>query len=682
MRQVSWMLLIALAACDQGPNVRVQLQPLSSCGEVEQAIRDAALQEMNQRIDDALSDALENAEAGYCRSWEDGDMMAGAGAPAPSAPSSSSSNEGASQVSGTNNQVAGVEEADFVKNDNKYIYIVANDHFRVIEAWPAPSTKEIAKVQIEGEPKKLFVTKTHALVYSSLTSSTGTSGGYYGGGECTYGYSCSFTGDGNPTLITVFDITDRTAPKKVRTLRLSGSYVNARQVGAAVYTVLSSPGVRFDGLSYWPENLGYCEPHSYWEILAAFEKLRRENVRIIETTSMSDWIPSVEDEIVGAGKKNELLVGCQGFYRSSLSDGGQFTTVLGLNMDQQLPASASTIVSRPGAVYASADALYISVPHEQSGYGGWYSSMSGVKQASTVHKFGLETEKAQARYLASGVVKGKVLGQFSMDEHKGYLRIATTTGHVPSPDVHSTLTVLSHQAAGLVEVGAIDNIAPKEDIRSVRFDGDRGYVVTFKKTDPLFVFDLSSPTNPVTRAELKIPGFSTYMHMMDKTHLLTIGYDADDQGSFAWFTGVMLQIFDVSDPANPVRTHKEVIGTRGSSSAALTNHLAFNYFAPKDLLAIPMTVCESSSGGGSYGTDMTFSGLMVYDTTATTGFSLRGKVDHPPGQNITCGNWWTNAESQVERSIFMDNYVFSVSRSLIKVNDLGNLPVDLVSLSL
>ena len=133
-------------------------------------------------------------------------------------------------------------------------------------------------------------------------------------------------------------------------------------------------------------------------------------------------------------------------------------------------------------------------------------------------------------------------------------------------------------------------------------------------------------------AELKIPGFSTYMHMMDDEHLLTIGYDADDQGSFAWFTGVMLQIFDVSDPKNPRLTHKDVIGTRGSSSEALTNHLAFNYFAPKDLLALPMTICEGSSGGGSYGTTMTFSGLMVFDVTAASGFSLRGKVRAPGRQ--------------------------------------------------
>jgi hypothetical protein len=264
-----------------------------------------------------------------------------------------------------------------------------------------------------------------------------------------------------------------------------------------------------------------------------------------------------------------------------------------------------------------------------------------------------------------------------MDEHEGFLRVATSSGHVPNPDVHSTLTVLRQRGNVLVQAGIVDRLAPGEDIRSVRFAGDRGFIVTFKKTDPLFVLDLKDPTRPTVQAELKIPGYSTYMHMMDDQHLLSIGYDADDEGYFAWFTGVMLQIFDVSDPKSPKRTHKEVIGTRGSSSEALTNHLAFTYFAPRDLLALPMTICEDPGAyGGSYGSNMTFSGLMVYDVTVDTGFSLRGKVEHPVGLGISCNNWWTDATSQVKRSIVMEDYVFSISEELVKINHLDDLTTD------
>jgi uncharacterized secreted protein with C-terminal beta-propeller domain len=277
------------------------------------------------------------------------------------------------------------------------------------------------------------------------------------------------------------------------------------------------------------------------------------------------------------------------------------------------------------------------------------------------------------------VVKGRVLNQFSMDEYEDHLRIATTTGHAPSPDVHSTLCILKENSGELEIVGQVDNIAPTEDIRSVRFDGTRAFVVTFKKTDPLFAFDLSNPTAPRIEGELKIPGYSTYMHLMDENHLLTIGYDADDQGDFAWFQGILLQIFDVSEMSDPKPLHKEIIGTRGSTSEAATNHLAFNYFAPKDLLAIPMTICEGGSGG-YYGTEMTFSGLLVYDVTIKDGFSKRGGVSHvEPGSEDSwnnCGSWWTDSNSVVKRSIFMDDYVYSVALDQIKVDSLDNLGHD------
>jgi hypothetical protein len=135
-----------------------------------------------------------------------------------------------------------------------------------------------------------------------------------------------------------------------------------------------------------------------------------------------------------------------------------------------------------------------------------------------------------------------------------------------------------------------------------------------------------------------------------------------------------------------------VIGTRGTSSEALTNHLAFNYFAPKNLLALPMTICDGGDGSGSFGTQMTFSGLMVYDTTVASGFALRGKVAHPNSSqdgdqqntygyyDLGCSNWWTNATSEVKRSIIMDDYVFSVSEKRIKVNHLDALSVDVKEL--
>jgi uncharacterized secreted protein with C-terminal beta-propeller domain len=395
----------------------------------------------------------------------------------------------------------------------------------------------------------------------------------------------------------------------------------------------------------------------------------------------------VREVVHGAGGpgQEKVVSVCEGrgyaAKEDGLEDGDAITSVITLDMasgDEQ--AEVMSIVSRPGPVYASADALYVAVLHDPVYQDSWedYEEFAPV---SSVHKFALKNGNTRAEYRGSGVVKGRALNQFAMDELEGDLRIATTTGYVPDPSVHSTLSVLREANGELVEVGRVDHLAPGEDIRSVRFDGDRGFIVTFKKTDPLFVLDLATPAEPRVLSELKIPGFSTYMHLMDRDHLLTIGYDADDQGDFAWFTGVLLQIFDVSDPTKPTLAHKEVIGTRGSSSEALTNHLAFNYYPQRDALALPMTICEGGQGGGEYG-EMTFSGLMVYGVTAEDGFSLTGQVAHPPGQGIGCDNWWTEASTQVKRSVFMEDFVYSISESRVKVNAVGALDSDLAELSL
>ncbi len=587
---------------------------------------------------------------------------------------SSDSAQGASQTSTTNNQVAGVDEADFIKNDNQTIYVANGSKFRIVQAWPPTEARELSVVSVPGKAKKLFVSGSRALVYSAKPrTSTGTSSGgnYYRGGynsECTYGYQCDLRGDGTDTVISVFDVSNRSAPILLRQIDLDSSLLAARMVDGVVHTVLTKEFPH----AAWQQSAGNANRTSETSVNAAYDQLLAANESVIANTHYA--MPAIMD--TGEGVGSSVL------YKSAMTDGADFTTLVSIDLAANGSLKSTTILSGPGAVYASHDALYMAVPHESS-YGGWYVP-SGEEQISTVHKFALGNGTADSSYRGSGIVKGRVLNQFSMDENDGFLRIATTSGHVPDPKVYSTLAVLEDQAGKLATVGIVDQIAPTEDIRSVRFDGDRGYVVTFKKTDPLYVFDLGNPRAPNKLAELKIPGFSTYIHRMDATHLLTIGYDADDHGSFAYFNGVLLQIFDVSNPNDPQLTHKEMIGTRGSSSEALTNHLAFNYFAPKNLLAIPMTVCEGG-GDGRYGYDMTFSGLLVYDVTADSGFSLHGKVSHPPAQSSTsnyygnnlCSNWWTEASSTVERSIVMDDYVFSVSRTRIKVNALQNLSSDI-----
>jgi hypothetical protein len=187
--------------------------------------------------------------------------------------------------------------------------------------------------------------------------------------------------------------------------------------------------------------------------------------------------------------------------------------------------------------------------------------------------------------------------------------------------------------------------------------------------------------------ELKIPGFSTYMHPIDSDQLIAIGFDADDHGDFAYFDGIQLQIFDVSDLAAPALLHKTVIGTRGSGSEALMNHLAFNYFAPKSMLALPVTLCEGGDDG-TYGTEMTFSGIIAFDVSLETGFTEHGRLpfadatqayDYGGGE---CFAWWSSSTSNVKRSIFFDDYLVGLSDAELRVAHIDTLGTPLATLPL
>lgn len=572
----------------------------------------------------------------------------------------------ASKHSGTNNQVATVDEADIVKTDGKYVYIASNGALRIVEAMNPRvlSTTTIAG----GATREIFVEGNRAVVYSA-------SGGT-GQPRCTYGYDCQFGGDGSATKITVLDITNRHEPRVVRKMDLSGSLIAARRIGNAVHTVVADGDSQAPPYETWPADLETCGTDEKI-VRAKFAKLKADNERKIRAKRS---FPTLEEN----GVAQQMCGG--GLLRTGMRDGQAFTSVVSFDLtDDKAPPATATIQSRPGAVFASQNALYLSVVHQkqlaQARGARWYSFYPTVDEASEIHKFTIGTSPKETRYAGSGVVPGHVLNQFAMDEWNGYLRVATTRGKVPDPNVSSSISILATVDNGnLVRVGAVDKIAPGEDIRAVRFDDERGYVVTFKKTDPLFVVDLYQPAQPKILGELKIPGFSTYIHRLDPAHLLSIGFDANDHGDFAYFDGVILQLFDVTKPTDPKLIHKEKIGTRGSSSQAATDHLAFNWFAEEGLLAIPMTICEGGTDGRN-GDQLAFSGLLVYDVDVERGFTRLGGVDHGK-QGVSCGTWWSNANSAVKRSIFLDDLVYSIAGDRAKVQRMSRFGVDVADIPL
>ena len=589
--------------------------------------------------------------------------------PAASKPSDDKKKEvrAAQSASSTNNQVASVDEADIVKTDGRYVYFASSGALRIVEALD-PKIVSVTRIAGAGATREMFVEGNRAVVYSSIGATRAAQ-------RCTYGYDCQFGGDGSATKVSVLDITDRAHPKLVRDMDLSGSLIAARRIGNAVHTVVSDGDTAAPPYETYPADLDTCGVD--WKIAKAkFDKLKAQNEAKIRAQTALGSFPTLRDK----GKETTMCGG--GLLRTSLRDGQAFTTVVSFDLtDDTTAPTTATLESRPGAVFASEKALYVSVIHSKNAQPNWYTFYPSVDEVSEIHKFRIGASPRETKYVGSGVVPGHVLNQFAMDEWNGYLRIATTRGKVPDPQVSSSVSVLAEVANGnLARVGAVDKIAPGEDIRAVRFDDDRGYVVTFKKTDPLFVVDLYQPAKPAILGELKIPGFSTYIHRIDPVHLMSIGFDANDHGNFAYFDGVILQMFDVSNATDPKLMFKEKIGTRGSSSQAATDHLAFNYFDEQGLLAIPMTICEGG-GDGTNGTELAFSGLLVYDVDLEKGFTRLGGVDHGT-KGVDCGTWWAQAHSAVKRSIFLDDLVYSIADDRAKVQRMSAFGTDIANIPL
>jgi hypothetical protein len=262
---------------------------------------------------------------------------------------------------------------------------------------------------------------------------------------------------------------------------------------------------------------------------------------------------------------------------------------------------------------------------------------------------------------------------------------------------YNAVSVLAQQEGELRTVGLLDRIAPREDIRSVRFMGARGYVVTFETIDPLFVLDLEAPRAPRVLSELKVEGFSTYIHPLEDGHLLTIGYESDSGRFGGALSAVQLQLFDVRDPRAPRLAHKTVIGTRGATSSALENHLAFTYYPERRVLALPMALCEGGDAGGA-GSTTTFAGVLLYDVDLTSGLRERGRIPFPPLDvqpgirfpsrfdsgvpRTSCLNSWSLNATSVQRGVMIDDFVYAIGRDHLKVRSLHALEDDVATVSL
>jgi hypothetical protein len=279
---------------------------------------------------------------------------------------------------------------------------------------------------------------------------------------------------------------------------------------------------------------------------------------------------------------------------------------------------------------------------------------------------------------AEGDVPGHILNQFSMDENGTTFRIATTVGQAwdSTEKVSNDLHVLNMD---LDETGSVTKIAPGETIYSVRFMGNRAYMVTFKQVDPFFVIDLKDPRNPKILGNLKIPGFSNYLHPYDENHVIGFGKDVDesidadkvhstDAIYYTAVQGLKIALFDVTDVSNPKQKAVEVIGDRGTDSPLLTDHKALLFEKDRNLMAFPVLVTKRPDGSPkSADGNPVFQGAYVYDVT-TAGFKLRGKITHydTSDEFMKAGSYWYGGDRDIQRIVRIGSQLLTISDTQVR----------------
>lgn len=554
----------------------------------------------------------------------------------------------------TNVQVAGVDEGDVVKTDGTYIYAIANGTVRIVQAIPATDMKETAVIDFEDESftaSDLYVDGDTLVVIGNRWSNRGG----YSAMEKRMAIGMIWPGPGmNKTEARIYDLSDKSEPDLKRTVTFDGHTVSTRRIGSKLYLVMNQAP------AYWGGPIPLTRAAAEEDLLPTY----------------SDTAMNVSDEPVTDCAKVSIL---------PRVPSPQYLMIGVVPIrDTREKVHTEVILGSAENVYASLDNLYVATTEWNYA---WDARAPRNWQKTNVFRFSYEDDGVEMR--AQGSVEGRVLNQFSMDEHENHFRIATTVDQQwlgdgePAPSSNH-LSVLNMD---MERVGGIGEIAPGERIYSVRFMGDRAYVVTFKQVDPLFVIDLSRPRAPEILGKLKIPGYSNYLHPYDENHVIGFGKEVDEEINkekvhtddavhYTAILGMKLSLFDVSDVNDPRELHKIVLGDRGTESPLLYDHRALLFEKDRDLLAFPISLVELPEGAKpsdetAYG-EQTFQGAYVFELTVGGGFDELGRVTQYSEEDRKKSGQYLYGKD-VERVLRIGESLYTLSPAGVQSNDLGDL---------
>jgi inhibitor of cysteine peptidase len=533
-------------------------------------------------------------------------------APVP-APVGESGDYSVNSYSTTNIQVEGVDEADIVKTDGKYIYVATNNNFysasqnnvyivkadpqdlRVIAEIALGNNTYVAGLFLSQDSSKLVVLGSQYQVYTYEEAARSE-------GVMIYPYPSSVN-----TFLCVYDVSEKASPVLARNLTLSGSYFNSRMIGNYVYAVVSQPTYLINNDVVLPQ--------------------------VYENAKASEIEPT------------------RIYYADIVDNYFTFTTFIGLNImdDAQEPTNMTVMMGGTSNMYVSLSNIYVTYPtwSEQ----GQYTSIYRVR-----------VNGSELTFEAKGSVPGYVLNQYSMDEYNGHFRLATTWQKTTQMNNVYVLNM------NLTTVGKLEDLAKEERIYSARFMGDKCYLVTFRQIDPFFVLDMSNPADPKVAGELKIPGYSSYLHPFDENHVIGLGKENNT---------VKLSLFDVTNVNAPTEIAKYIVEGDYTDSEALQEPKAFLFDKQKELLVIPISktnygVIDTKDGETFEQQGGFWQGAYVFKLT-TSGFTLRGGITHQEYTTSSQYYYGYDYNMWVHRALYIDNTLYTVSNAKVKLNNLDTL---------
>ncbi len=572
------------------------------------------------------------------------------------------------QYSTTNIQEAGVDEPDIIKTDGQRIVALVENRLHVLDA-TGEQLRQSGELQFDNFwAHDMFLSGDRVVVFGQMNETTNP---LLRSTNHRPGWHSPIT-----TLISV-DIGNST-PQITRRLHIDGRYVSSRLVDNSARIVIQSSPTGFEW--FYPKGSG----------LRAEREAEEKNRQLIRDSRIDNWVPWFALEANnGALLQEGTLTSCDRVYHPSSNSGLQMLNIVTVDLDEELfeeRVTSTSVLADGQTVYSSKQNLYVATTE-------WFdertlsidpqTNSERPKVTTRIHKFDI-SDPARTVYRSSGQVPGTVLNQYSMSEFDGHLRVATTdhgwwTSRQDAVS-ESYVTILKETDDGLVEIGQVGNLGKGERIYAVRFLGDLAAVVTFRQTDPLYTIDLSQPESPKVLGELKIMGYSAYLHPITDKLLLGVGQDALETGRTL---GTQVSLFDISDLSKPTRIDQWRLP--GGSSETEFNARAFLHWLPENLFVLPVVTHQIATPD-----DDAFAGAVALELNGQS-LDERGRITHLKSHpKLTCQRWIEERdnETEVERQHCWPDFDWrgTIQRSLIiddqihTLSSLGLLSSDLKSM--